>query len=122
MYEDDPINKFKMLYAWFRMCKNTNGNHVTSHEFEFVKRKLKCSPTAYSFGSEKGKENAKLGRIKSHEVCSKKVQCIETGEIFNSMGEASKQMHVAKSNMCHCLKGRRPHAGGYHWRYINAEA
>lgn len=76
----------------------------------------------FNFKSEVGKIIAAEGRNKSHEVCSKKIQCIETGEIFKSLHEASDKMNIACNNICHCLKGRRPHAGGYHWRYINAEA
>lgn len=39
MYEDDPINKFKMTKALIRMSKNHSGNlKITSHEFEFIKK------------------------------------------------------------------------------------
>ena len=50
---------------------------------------------------------------------AKKVQCIETGEIFNSLTEAAKAVDVSKSHICHCLKGKRKTTGGFHWRYYD---
>ena len=37
LYEDDNENRYKMASAWLRMCNNTNGQHVSSHEFELAK-------------------------------------------------------------------------------------
>ena len=45
----------------------------------------------------------------------KKVICIETGEIFNSMTEAQKIKKV--NNISLCCSGKYKTAGGYHWRY-----
>ena len=45
----------------------------------------------------------------------KKVICIETGEIFNSMAEAQKTKKV--NNISLCCSGKYKTAGGYHWRY-----
>lgn len=52
---------------------------------------------------------------------SKTVICIETGEIFNSMKEASIKMNVSHSAICLACKGKGYYktAGGYHWRYNN---
>jgi hypothetical protein len=33
------------------------------------------------------------------------VKCIETNQIFNSMGEASKIMNIDKSSISRCCKG-----------------
>ena len=45
----------------------------------------------------------------SCEVCSKKVKCIETGEIFNSISEAKKIMKA--SHIVDVLLGRRNYSG-----------
>lgn len=38
MYEDDKENRYKMANAWMRMCKNKDGQHVSSHEFELARK------------------------------------------------------------------------------------
>lgn len=42
IYEEknDKNALFKMLSAWLRMCKNTDGMHVTARQFEIVKQKI----------------------------------------------------------------------------------
>ena len=48
---------------------------------------------------------------------AKKVQCIETQEIFDSIKEASKAVGVDSSSIIKACKGKRKTAGGYHWAY-----
>lgn len=43
------------------------------------------------------------------------VKCVETNQIFNSMGEASRIMNIDKSSISRCCKGQQLTAGGYHW-------
>lgn len=47
----------------------------------------------------------------------KKVQCIETQEIYNSVTEAAKAIDIVPSNISNCLAGRHKTAGGFHWAY-----
>ena len=48
----------------------------------------------------------------------KKVLCVETGEIFESMMDASRKTGICGGNISAvCLRGRKT-AGGYHWRYV----
>lgn len=49
---------------------------------------------------------------------SKKVQCIETGEIFNSVTEAANSVNRNIATLINCLKGRSKTCGGLHWEYI----
>ena len=48
----------------------------------------------------------------------KKVLCIETGEIFPSVKEASRQLGISNSSISMCCRGKRKSAGGYHWKYL----
>ncbi len=50
---------------------------------------------------------------------SKRVLCIETGEIFESGSLAAKAMNVYYGSVRKCCQGNRKTAGGYHWRYID---
>lgn len=47
----------------------------------------------------------------------KKVVCIETGYIYESIAEAKRITGIG--NICSVLKGNRKTAGGYHWEYVD---
>ena len=49
---------------------------------------------------------------------NKGVVCVETGEIFSSIRQASKSSNVDFSNIAKCCKGKLKTAGGYHWQYL----
>ena len=49
---------------------------------------------------------------------NKGVVCVETGEIFSSIRQASKSSNVDFSNIAKCCKGKLKTAGGKHWRYV----
>lgn len=52
------------------------------------------------------------------EKLRKKVRCLETGKIFNSLGEAAKWCNLKSvGKITECCKGTREKAGGYHWNY-----
>ena len=59
----------------------------------------------------KGKQLSEETKMKISEAKNKKVICITTGEIFDSMKEASYHYNVAQSNMSKCCKGKRNYAG-----------
>lgn len=46
----------------------------------------------------------------------KRVQIIETGEIFNSLHDCAKQINGRVSNIIGCLKGRQKTHRGYHFK------
>ena len=48
---------------------------------------------------------------------AKKVICVETGKIFNSVSEADD--FVNGHNVASVCKGQRKTAGGYHWKYYD---
>ena len=49
----------------------------------------------------------------------KKVQIIETGQVFESIKAAAKYSGTTDSNISACLKGRTNTASGYHWRFYS---
>lgn len=50
---------------------------------------------------------------------NKRVTCVETGEVFDSIKEANVKYGFHVSNICACCKGKVKTVGGYHWRYVN---
>lgn len=68
----------------------------------------------------KGKTASPETREKMRKRMQKKVRCIETGEIFNSVLEAT-AYYGFKSHRSICASAQNPcvRAGGKHWEYIN---
>lgn len=55
-----------------------------------------------------------IDKIRSKNM--KKVMCIETGKVFDSIKSAEAATNA--TTICNALKGRIKTAGGYHWRYV----
>ena len=49
---------------------------------------------------------------------SKKILCIETGEIFESMSEAERKTGIYHGNISQVCLGKRKTAGRFHWRCL----
>lgn len=50
---------------------------------------------------------------------NKRVICVETDEVFDSIREANVKYGFNISNICAVCKGKQKTAYGYHWRYVN---
>jgi len=59
----------------------------------------------------------KCGRIKTDISRCKKVICIETNEVFNSLKEAEEKTGINRMCISNCCKGKQKKAGKYHWKY-----
>lgn len=55
---------------------------------------------------------------KNRKDLSKKILCIETGEIFESIGDAERKTGIDHSNISMVCSGIRKTAGGYHWSFV----
>ena len=66
---------------------------------------------------------SKIGRKISGKKCSKPIlQFAKDGTFVKewpSANEAERQLGIAQSHICHCLKGRYKSAGGFVWRYAH---
>lgn len=93
------------------------------HHSEETKRKLSNLRTGNRnpmFGKHVSNET-KIKMSRSHKNCSlcKKVMCVETGNIYISTSEVARTMNLSQSNVSAVARGKRKHAGGYHFIYIN---
>lgn len=69
----------------------------------------------------KGEEYHKSKRnegMKNHPSLSHPVVCKETGERYESIGEAARQMGVCKTNIWRCAKGDAISVHGLHWGFV----
>lgn len=67
------------------------------------------------------KENINYGSHNEHVAAAKKkkIKCIETDKVYNSISEAAKAINRSISTLSCCLTGRQNTCGGYHWQYID---
>ena len=52
------------------------------------------------------------------EETKKAVKCVETGIIYESAGEAAKQLNLDRASIVKVCNGKRKTCGGYHWEYV----
>ena len=65
-------------------------------------------------------EMLKMRRINMEKATNsrkRKVQCIETGYIYNSAADAARAINGSQSHICQVCRGQRHISGGYHWKY-----
>ena len=72
--------------------------------------------------AEHGKIDSKCKRNgethKNRKDLSKKVLCVETGEVFESTKDAERKTGINHGNISKVCLGKRNIAGGYHWRFV----
>lgn len=49
---------------------------------------------------------------------SKRVRCVETGEVFDSIKQAERETGIPHGNISKVCQGKIKTAGGMHWEYI----
>ena len=69
------------------------------------------------------KENVNYGtrNKRTAEKLQKPVLCVELNQIFPSLTEAAKQLHLNVGNLGSVLTGRYKTTGGYHWKYAETK-
>ena len=51
----------------------------------------------------------------------KRILCVESGEIFESMSAAARHVHVEQSNISRAARGRQKTCAGFHWKYVDED-
>lgn len=60
-------------------------------------------------------------KMSQNSVYSKRIRCIETGDIYKSIQEASNITGVNRNSISAVCRGKYKTAGGYRWEYIEGE-
>lgn len=67
-----------------------------------------------------GSRNKKVSlALKNNQNSAKRVQNIDTLNIYDSLTKAEKETGICKTQICLCCKFKAKTAGGYRWRYAN---
>ena len=83
--------------------EDKTNNHVNNLEW--------CT---HKYNSNYGTRNERASRLNC-----KRIRCIETEQIFQSITEAAKEMNVVKTSISNCVNGRSATAAGYTWEYVD---
>ena len=58
------------------------------------------------------------GLYSLNEKRKRKILCVETNEIFNSLSEASRKYNISVGNISSVINGKRKTAGKFHWKKV----
>ena len=73
---------------------------------------------------QKTKETHTGMKYKRHKKCTygcKKIICLDTGHVYESITQASNETGVSIGSISQNLNGRSKTAGGYHWKYVEEQ-
>ena len=139
----EELNEREKFWIINLNCKSPNGYNLTdggegSGGFRrSAKTRLKMSLSAkkrYQNPDEHTKtSNSQKGKIISLESRlkmsiakkgkpgprSKKVICVETGMVFNSITEAAHNLNISRQSVRDVCHGKHKTAGGYHWKFFS---
>ena len=94
------------------------GKTHTKEAREKISQAQKCRVGYYKGKTLTEEHKRKIG-LKSLYRNAKKVRCIETGEVYLSIGDASKEYNIKnQTSIGMCCKKQRKTAHGLHWEYI----
>ena len=88
------------------------------------KAKWKCKSCGHKWQARIGhRTHDRTGCPKCAKKCrskkTRKVLCVDTGEVFDSALIASQAKNASASCISYCCKGKQRTAGGYHWEYVD---
>jgi len=97
-----------------KMSENMMGvkNHMYGKK-QSIETKLKRSVALR--GKTAGEKHYRYGKPSP---LRKKVVCVETGEVFESISSASILKGMRRNSIANCLNGWSYTAGGYHWEVV----
>ena len=119
--------KLKMSQAHIGLLKGERHPMYGKHQSNYVKQIIsKANKGRSTFQGRKHTQftkqkmsNSKKGLFGEKNSHSKKVICINTGEIFPSLSDACKRYEIGKSNLVKCCKGKQKTCGNLQWMYYD---
>lgn len=105
--------------GWFRASelaiKYSTTQRTIYNRIRFYKiENIKIGGNRYS------RDDELLGVVPPENYKGKrKCECVETGDVFNSISEASRKYKLNKSNIGVACREPNRVCGGYHWKYID---
>lgn len=141
-----PVNQYKSNAGYMQVTLNKDGKQRTLNVHRLVMIAFKANPDnkpeVNHINEDKTdnrlnnlewmthKENCNHGTRIERQVNTglkngiyaktrKKVLCVETGKVYDSIMEAAAELNLDNSHITKCCNGRYKTTGGYHWKYYN---
>ena len=86
-------------------------NHKNENKLDNNVNNLEWCSTLYNLNHSHVIEKASVAKFR-------KVKCVTTGKIYNSIKEAADELGLYHSNIVACCNGRRATCGGLKWKYL----
>lgn len=108
-----------------KMRKSAIGRTMKNETKEKISKALKGenSPMYGKSKTDEVKEKISASRkgklVGGDNPWARKIICVTTGEIFDSLSDASRKYNVGIPNITACCKGRRKRTGGLEWEYYD---
>lgn len=140
--DENPLNNCVDNLEWCTAKYNSNygtrnskigdksrGHRLTDEVKERISQKKKGTPSPTKGVPHTEETKSKLSKIMKAKSVGKKVRCVETGRIFNSINDAEAFMHPnepsqkirLRTNIGMVCNGRGQTAYGYHWEFVDVD-
>lgn len=98
--------------------KRSESNHLRTVS-DATRAKISDSKTGHKLGPFSEEHKRKIREHHSGGSEKVSIMCVETGEVFESINDASRAKHINKKQISGCCRKARHYntAGGYHWKY-----
>lgn len=118
---EDAYNAFSVIEEIEGIDYNDLETKLCERENYWMEYYNSFYPNGYNVAKSYPQQRKVVRTQPPREKVMREVICVETGEHFKSMSDASRFANVDISAVYHCLKGVNNTAGGYHWRYADGE-
>ena len=109
-----------MIQAWTKLTEGVEINNKGELKLDLEKltnfaRNLNRKTKEPNF------VKVNTGTYKNNHQAKKRVICVETNQVFDSIKAAAQYNNIYSSNISSCLRGNQATAGCYHWAYYTEQ-
>ena len=115
-YHNQEMRDDIFLYGWVNFTHEVLAEFENEHDArEREHSEIQNYPDGYNiYRGEKGYVPTGNPR-----TASKRVLCVETGVVYDSIKEAARQTGLCKQKISYCCRGiRYKKTGGFHWKFV----
>ena len=118
----EDFEKYGLEAFTFEILEECATNELDKKETEYISElqpQYNIRTEGRGISDESREKLRKLQTGTKKPTISRKVKCVETGEVFESIRAAAKWCNLPSSNLSVLLAGKGRTFGGYHWIYAD---